>query len=362
MKLKFSDIIKKPEGLHSDGNNLYLRVRGTRRTWVYRVTKDGKTYLRTLGSTSELSLSEARSLARKYILEPKKEDPFFSEVYESALTELSITKNWKNKKQLNNALSLLRRYALPYFGSKKISDITKEDIYKAVSVIRKDHPLASSYLYSRLKNIFSIFIFKGYCEENPVPLTKEFLTSIPSFHTVNHYSSIDYKQLPSLIKELYSHEQVSYRAVILITLTALRLNECTSLKWTDIHPSYIEVPAPLRKGKKKESLKIPRTKEINHILSLLDHSKEYIFSTKLYQSTVGRALHTINPNITIHGMRSSYKNWSMENDLNFYAVEISLSHSIGNQTVSAYARTDMYEERKKILEKWNRYLFKYINI
>ena len=52
-----------PDGLHADGANLFLRVRGDSRAWVFRYKQSGKQIWLGLGSPHARSLVQARDLA-----------------------------------------------------------------------------------------------------------------------------------------------------------------------------------------------------------------------------------------------------------------------------------------------------------
>lgn len=62
-KLSRKDIRCLGDGLHSDGGNLYLRVRGNGRSWVFRYKLKGKTHELGLGSVELISLADARKKA-----------------------------------------------------------------------------------------------------------------------------------------------------------------------------------------------------------------------------------------------------------------------------------------------------------
>lgn len=58
--------MKLPNGMHSDGCGLYLRVRDSSRNWFYRYKKDGKLKDLGLGPLSVVPLAKARELATSY--------------------------------------------------------------------------------------------------------------------------------------------------------------------------------------------------------------------------------------------------------------------------------------------------------
>lgn len=64
-KLAAVGLRRLPDGLHADGGNLYLLVRGNSRGWVFRyVGQDGKRRNMGLGGLESVSLADARAEAR----------------------------------------------------------------------------------------------------------------------------------------------------------------------------------------------------------------------------------------------------------------------------------------------------------
>ena len=60
---------------------------------------------------------------------------------------------------------------------------------------------------------------------------------------------------------------------------------------------------------------------------------------------------------TVHGFRTSFKTWCMEQTDTPWAVgEAALAHTIGNSTEAAYARTDLFERRRALMQAWANYL------
>ena len=60
---------------------------------------------------------------------------------------------------------------------------------------------------------------------------------------------------------------------------------------------------------------------------------------------------------TVHGFRSSFKNWTLEQtDTPWVVSEAALAHSLGNSTEQAYARSDLFERRRALMQMWADYL------
>ena len=60
---------------------------------------------------------------------------------------------------------------------------------------------------------------------------------------------------------------------------------------------------------------------------------------------------------TVHGFRSSFKNRTLEQTDTPWAVsEAALAHTPGNSTEQAYARSDLFERRRALMQRWADYV------
>jgi integrase len=59
---------------------------------------------------------------------------------------------------------------------------------------------------------------------------------------------------------------------------------------------------------------------------------------------------------TIHGMRSSFRDWTAENGWSRELAERALAHVVNNDTEAAYFRTDLLEQRRSLMEAWSKFL------
>ena len=62
---------------------------------------------------------------------------------------------------------------------------------------------------------------------------------------------------------------------------------------------------------------------------------------------------------TVHGFRTSFKTWCMETTDTPWAVgEAALAHTLGNSTEAAYARSDLFEKRRTLMQQWGSFVSK----
>ena len=60
---------------------------------------------------------------------------------------------------------------------------------------------------------------------------------------------------------------------------------------------------------------------------------------------------------TVHGFRSSFRDWAAECTNAPHAVmELSLAHAVGNAVETAYARSPLLKKRRALMERWADYL------
>jgi integrase len=57
--------------------------------------------------------------------------------------------------------------------------------------------------------------------------------------------------------------------------------------------------------------------------------------------------------VTVHGFRSTFKDWARDRTrFDNYVVEAALAHASGDKVEAAYARSDVLEKRRKLMDAW----------
>ena len=55
---------------------------------------------------------------------------------------------------------------------------------------------------------------------------------------------------------------------------------------------------------------------------------------------------------TVHGLRSSFRTWAAEEGIERDVAEMVLAHALGTSTELAYKRTDYFQRRVEVMERW----------
>jgi integrase len=64
----------------------------------------------------------------------------------------------------------------------------------------------------------------------------------------------------------------------------------------------------------------------------------------------------LRPRFTVHGCRSSFRDWVSEETLHSPEVaEMSLAHTIKDKVESAYRRGDLFKRRRLLMMDWENY-------
>ena len=74
---------------------------------------------------------------------------------------------------------------------------------------------------------------------------------------------------------------------------------------------------------------------------------------QLSRTAVGDALRKAKINATGHGFRSSFKDWARHEGVDELLSEFALAHVEGSKTVAAYARDDLLEKRRPVMQAWS---------
>jgi integrase len=61
--------------------------------------------------------------------------------------------------------------------------------------------------------------------------------------------------------------------------------------------------------------------------------------------------------VTVHGFRSTFRDWASEvANAPREVAEMSLSHRVGSDVERAYARSDLLEKRRVLMEQWSEFV------
>ena len=67
-------------------------------------------------------------------------------------------------------------------------------------------------------------------------------------------------------------------------------------------------------------------------------------------------LRRLNVPVTLHGFRSTFRDWASERtNVPREIAEMCLAHTVGGAVERAYARSDLFDKRRDLMERWARF-------
>ena len=371
-----------PAGRHGDGGNLHLVVdpSGARR-WIVRLVIKGQKNkkgapLRTdfgLGGADVVALNQARERALEYRrmarkgLNPRftatQAVPTFEEVAQQVHIERMPT--WKNPKHGQQWINTLRAYAFPKIGRMPIDSINQPEVLICLNPIWIEKHETATRVAQRIKAVLDVAKSKGFRSgENPVTAIKDAGVLPKVKAKPKHHKAIPWAELPALYSALASAPEMSAMAFRFTCLTASRTNEVLGMRWAEIDFEERLWICPAERMKTGEEHRVPLTDEMVSIIEPLQAMKsEYVFEgQKRHKPLSNMAMLMLLrrmeiEDVTVHGMRSTFRDWASEvANAPREVAEMCLSHRVGSVVEQAYARSDLLEKRRALMERWSSFL------
>lgn len=367
------------------GTGLFLLVKPTgAKSWVQRVTIRGKRREIGLGAYPLVSLAEAREQA----LENKRQarvgrDPLaekrrarailtFEEAARKAHGENAPS--LKNPKDRAAYLKSMETYIFPQFGAVALPEVTSADVRRAILLAREKAPGVARKLTYRVSAVFKWGIAEGLCPSNPA--TPDALALPKMERTVQHRKALPYAEVAGCIEAVKASGAgaATKLALEFLILTATRSGETREARWEEFDFQGADGATratratwiiPKERIKMKRDHRVPlsgRALEILREAETLSDGSELVFpGTKpgrpLSDMTLSKLVKELGFDADVHGFRTSFKTWTQE-QTNFAreVSEAALAHKVGDAAEQAYARSDHFVKRGKMMDAWAGYL------
>ncbi len=363
----------KAAGRYGDGDGLYLVVgESGSRSWMVRVQKDGRRRDIGLGSAKKVSLALAReraALTRSQIevgIDPIAERrkaagiPTFREA--AALVYAEQRKAWKNKKHNDQWISSLEAYAFPAIGDKAVNQIDGPAVREILAGIWLTKNETAKRVRQRINTIMDWAVAKGY-RDAPLALSiiNKSLPKLPQGHK-KHFSAMPYGDVPEFMGQLREKKSIGALALRAVILTAARSGEIRLATWNEIDFEAATWTIPAERMKAGREHIVPLSKAALGVFEAAkDHriaGSDFVFQgTKkgkpLSDMTLTKILRDQNIPFTVHGFRSSFRDWvGEETSFAGDVAEMALAHTIKDKTEAAYRRGSMFSKRMILMNNW----------
>lgn len=368
-------------GLHAVGGvpGLYLSVApGGSRSWVLRVTVNGKRREMGLGGFGDVTLAEAREkarAARKQALEGN--DPVEqrreSRRHKTAMVPTfrrcaadyidAHSPEWRNPKHAAQWGATLETYAHPVIGEMLVSAVDTPHVLEVLRPIWTTKTETATRLRGRIEQILSAATVAGYRNgENPARWRGHLDQLLPKpsrIAKVEHHPAMPIDEVPAFMQKLAGVAGTASKALEFAILTAARSGEVRGATWDEIDLNGKLWTLPAERMKAGREHRVPLSEQAVKLLQALPIfvGVPYVFAAprggQLSDMAMTAVMRRLQLEYVPHGFRSTFRDWCSEkthfpSDL----AEMALAHAIKSKVEAAYRRGDMLEKRRELMQVW----------
>ncbi|QIE41630.1 integrase arm-type DNA-binding domain-containing protein [Rhodobacteraceae bacterium SC52] len=364
-------------GRHGDGRGLFLYVKPTgARSWVLRYQVQGRRRDLGLGPYPDVSLAMAReraSEARRLIA--LGDDPIAKKkqakpkTFRDAALELIESKRpgWKNAKHAAQWTSTLEAYVFPKIGQVQVAKVETADVIGALTPIWSKKPETANRVRQRVEAVIDYATALGIRSgDNPARWRGHLDHLLPKptkVRAVQHHPALPHAEIGAFMADLSERTGIASRALAFTILTAARSGETRGMAWgeVDLDAKLWTIPAERMKAGKEH--RVPLSDAAIECLGKRPQQAEksaFVFGseTKPGKSISDMSMTAVlrrmgRDGITVHGFRSTFRDWAGETTgFPREVIEAALAHGIKDKAEAAYARSDLFDKRRKLMEAW----------
>lgn len=373
-------------GYYADGGGLQLQVSATgTQSWVFRYRRAGKRHEMGLGSAQVVGLARARELARAcrlLLLEGR--DPLTERKQARAMQAAQQARRmtfdqcaagyiqahqggWRSPKHAAQWKNTLATYASPVIGALPVADVDTAFVVKVLAPIWNTKNETATRLRGRIESILGWATVSNLRQgDNPARWRghlDNLLANPSKVAPVKNHPALPWRETAAFMAALRRRDGIAARAVEFAILTAARSGEVRGASWDeiDLEARLWTVPASRMKAGKEH--RVPLSDVVLAFLGALPRQCNLLFPGIKGQPLSDMSLTAVlrrmkRTDITVHGFRSTFRDWCSEATGNAFSREVcehALAHSLPDRVEAAYRRGDLLDKRIRLMQAWADY-------
>ena len=364
-------------GTHEDGRGLRLVVSNSGASnWLLRIQSKGRRREIGLGSASGVGLAEARSKAEEMrtairagldpVAERRKavdEVPTFKEA--AIMVHAEHLPSWKNPKHRKQWITTLEQHVFPKLGNVQVDQITSAMVREVLIIIWLDTPETARRVRQRIGTVLDYSHSREWRDqEAPMRSVTKGLPKQPKVQ--KHFAAMPWQDVPTFVPTMpvaISASDTVLRALEFTILTAARSGEVRLANWGEIDFETATWTRPADRMKTGVEHRVPLSDRVVEILQEIGARDEdqLIFQGRkrgrpLSDMSLTMPLRRAELGITVHGFRSSFRDWCGEGTSTPREVaEACLAHAVQSKVEAAYARSDYFDKRRDVMDRWSNF-------
>ena len=364
-------------GLYRADPTLYLRIApGGSKSWIQRLSIEGRRHDLGLGGFPLVTLAEARArayenrrLARSggdpLAAKRRAKTPTFRQA--ASRTCDALRPRWRNHKHATDWTATLARHAYPVIGDMSVDRIRREDVLRTLTPIWTRRPETARRVRQRMRAVLRWCWAHGYVSEN---VAGEGIDgALPKMPAVRqHFRALPYAEVATALQTVEASRASKAAKLCLrfLVLTAARSGEARGATWAEVDAEAREWRIPGDRMKRGAEHRVPLSDAALVVLErarTLDDGSGLIFPSALKP---GRSLSNMTltkilrdqglaGRTTVHGFRSAFRDWCAETGKPREIAEAALAHTVRG-VEGAYFRSDLFARRRVLMDQWAAFL------
>jgi integrase len=269
---------------------------------------------------------------------------------------------WKNEVHAGQWEQTLRDHAAP-LHKLPVGQVDTDDVLGVLRPIWATKAETASRLRGRIEAVLDSAKVRGWRSgENPARWKGHLALMLPKpskVKRVKHHAAMPWRDVPGLMIELRATEGVAALALQFTILTAVRTGEAINARWNEIAGDVWSIPAERTKTGKEHRVPLsPQALVILDAVKPLRTEGDYAFPGPVdsWPITNMAMLMTLRRSVgkqsaTVHGFRSSFRDWCADRGTPRELAEACLAHVVGG-VEAAYFRSDILDRRREVLTAW----------
>ena len=246
-----------------------------------------------------------------------------------------------------------------------VDSIGQPEVLMCLSPVWTDKHETARRLAQRIKIVLDVAKSKGLRSgENPVTAINDAQVLPKVKAKPKHHSAMPWQAVPAFYADLKCRDAMAAQALKFTCLTGSRTGEVLGMKWEEVDQAARLWTCPADRMKGGVVHRVPLTDEMLEIIEpLRAMQSDYVFEgQKRHQPLSNMAMLMLLrrmqvEGVTVHGFRSTFRDWASEvANAPREVAEMSLAHKVGSDVERAYARSDLLDRRRTLMDQWSQYV------
>lgn len=362
------------DGRGGFGLSLLVKPTSTGRlskTWSQRLRVHGRPVNVGLGAYPIVTLAEARRAAvanRREVAQGRDPRsggiPTFAQAVEKVVA--IHRPSWRSGKYETQWRGTLKNHAFPRLGQKPVNEITTADVMDVLLAddFWNQKGVTARVVRQRIGAVMKWAVAQGYREDNPAG--DAISAALPKNGTrVQHHPALPHQRVAEALDRVRASgaNQSTKLCVELLVLTACRSGEVRRATWSEFDLKNAIWTIPEDRTKSGREHRVPLS---TGALKALGQAKALgarngvvfpgLRGKPLSEITMSKLFHRLEIGCVPHGMRSTFRDWCSETGVQREVAEAALAHVVKSKVEAAYARSDLLERRREVMQEWSDYL------